>query len=226
MPAAAKLSVVMLGASGAVAGCVVRALVQRSELQRLTLLNRRELPDPPAAARQHIVDVFDPATYSPLLAGHISAICTFGVGQPSKVPPAELVRVDHDAVLAFAKACRAAGIAHFELLGAVGAAASSRIHYLRTKGHLVDALNALGFTRLSVFQPSVIVTPANRYGLSQAATLAVMPLLSPLLIGGAKKFRSVAVDQLGRAMALNLLTDGEGSETLHWPDFQRLAPVA
>jgi uncharacterized protein YbjT (DUF2867 family) len=223
--AASPLSVAMLGASGAVGGAVVRALLGRPELQRLTLLNRRVLPDLPPTARQHTVDVFDPATYSPLLAGHTAAVCTFGVGEPSKVTAAELVRVDHDAVLAFAKACRAAGVAHFELLGAVGASSASRIHYLRTKGQLVDALTALGFPRLSVFQPSVIVTPTNRYGLSQAATLAVMPLLSPLLVGGAKKFRSVAVDQLGRAMALNLLTDGQGFETLHWPDFQRLAPV-
>jgi uncharacterized protein YbjT (DUF2867 family) len=219
-----RLNVAMLGASGAVGSQTAAALQRQPGLERLTLLNRRELSALAGqATRQHVVDVFDPATYSALLSGHTVAICTFGVGEPSKVSHAELVRTDKDAVLAFARAAKTAGIRHFELLGAVGASAASRIFYLRTKGELCDALMTIGFERLSIFQPSMILTPTNRYGFSQALTLAIWPKLHPLLRGNAVKYRGIPVATLGGAMAANLLTAGEGVEILHWQHFVRLA---
>jgi uncharacterized protein YbjT (DUF2867 family) len=221
---AAALSVVMLGATGAVGSRAVAALQALPQLQHLTLLNRRvvsALAGP--HTRQHVVDVFASASYSPLLPGHQAAICTFGVGEPSKVPRGELMRVDMDAAIAFATACRTAGVRHFELLSAVAAHPKSRNFYLRTKGELREALAALGFERLSIFQPSMILTPTNRYGLSQALTLAVWPKLHPLLQGRASKYRGIRIETLGTAMANNLLTSGRGAEILHWQDFTGLA---
>jgi uncharacterized protein YbjT (DUF2867 family) len=224
VPAPPPLTVVMLGATGAVGGLIVSTLQAMPQLQQLSLLNRRALPklDGPHT-QQHVVDVFRPSTYSQHLPGHHAAICTMGVGEPSKVPHDELVRVDKDAVIAFATACRKAGIKHFELLCSVAADPKSRNFYLRTKGELREALVALGFERLSIFQPSMILTPTNRYGLSQALMLKVWPLLEPLLRGGASKYRGINIETLGTAMATNLLTPTKGAEILHWPEFIALA---
>jgi uncharacterized protein YbjT (DUF2867 family) len=220
----AALSVVMLGATGAVGAQTVAALQAMPQLQRLTLLSRRALPKLDAPhTHQHIVDVVQPASYCQHLAGHHTAICTLGVGEPSKVTHNELVRVDKDAVIAFATACRAANIKHFELLSAVAADPKSRSFYLRTKGELGDALVGLGFERLSIFQPSMILTPTNRYGLSQALTLKFWPLLHPLLRGSATKYRGIRIETLGTAIAANLLTSGRGAEILHWSEFVALA---
>jgi uncharacterized protein YbjT (DUF2867 family) len=218
------LTVVMLGATGAVGSEAVSALQAMPQLQRLTLLNRRALPKLDGThTQQHVVDVFQPASYSHHLEGHHAAICTLGVGEPSKVTHDELVRVDKDAVMAFATACRTAGIQHFELLCSVAADPKSRNFYLRTKGELREALVALGFNRLSIFQPSMILTPTNRYGVSQWLTLKVWPLLNPLLRGGTTKYRGIKIETLGTAMAANLLTSGSNTEILHWQDFEMLA---
>jgi uncharacterized protein YbjT (DUF2867 family) len=220
----ASLRIVMAGATGAVGQRVVASLQNNPALQKLTLLGRRPLPDvvSPVIA-QHVVDVLDPQTYQHLLSGHQAAICTLGVGQPSAVSEAEFVRVDKDAVIAFATACKHAGITHFELLGAVAADARSRSLYLRTKGALCHALVALGFARLSIFAPSMILTPTNRYGFGQGLMLTVWPKLNPLLAGAWRKYRGIAVETLGAAMAANLLTSGSGVEQLHWQDFVVLA---
>jgi uncharacterized protein YbjT (DUF2867 family) len=218
------LAVVMLGATGAVGSQAVAALQGMPELNRLSLLNRRiVLALEGKDTTQYTVDVFAPSHYSELLPGHDAAICTLGVGEPTKVPRDELVRVDKDAVMAFATACRAAGIRHFELLCSVAADPKSRNFYLRTKGELREALVALDFERLSIFQPSMILTPTNRYGLSQGLTLAIWPKLHPLLRGSATKYRGINVETLGTAMAANLLTPGRGPEILHWQEFIRLA---
>ena len=222
-----SLSVVMLGASGAVGGQILSTLLAMPQLKRLTLPGRREIALPSSAngkaVTQHVIDIDASDSWAKLLAGHDCAVCTLGVGEPSKVSKTELAHIDKDVVIAFATICKQAGVKHFELLGAAGADARSRSFYLRIKGELRDALTALNFERLSVFQPSMILTPTNRYGVSQALILALWPSLSRLMIGPLRKFRGVRVETLGAAMAKNLATSAKGAETLHRDAFQPLA---
>ncbi len=221
---APAFSVVMLGATGAVGSQTARVLEAMPGMERLTLLGRRRLEEVSGDfIVQHAVDIFKPDSYAGHLSGHQTAICTLGVGQPSKFSKQEFVRIDKLAVLDFASSCRQAGVRHFQLLGSVGAHADSRSFYLRTKGELEAGLAELGFDRLSLFQPSMILTPTNRYGFSQGVTLAVWPWLEPLLIGPLKKFRGIPVAKLGRAIANNIRFSKSGPETLHWDDFNRLA---
>ena len=217
-------SIVMLGATGAVGGHTARILAGLPGLERLSLLGRRPAEGLAGGPiEQHVIDILAPASYQDLLAGHRTAICALGVGEPSKMSKAEFVRIDRDAVLDFAAACKQAGVRHFEILGSVGANATSFSFYLRTKGQLEEALKALGFERLSLFQPSMILTPTNRYGVLQAITLFTFPFLRPLLAGPLRKYRGIRVDRLGAAIAMNVLQDARGVETLHWDDFMRLS---
>lgn len=216
-------SIVMLGASGAVGGIAAQALSQSPEIKQLTLLNRREIPalSTPNVV-QLTVDVVDTTKYSQFLSGHQTAICCLGVGQPSKVSKEEFVKIDKTAALDFATACKLVGVRHFQLLSAVGADAKSSSHYLRTKGELQDGIIALAFERVSFFQPSMILTPTNRYGLMQGLMLAVWPALSVVLQGGLRQYRGIAVETLGQAIAKNATTAGQGVEILHWDQINRL----
>jgi uncharacterized protein YbjT (DUF2867 family) len=219
-----ELEIVVMGATGAVGGHVARTLAALPEVSRLTLLGRRPLEGMVQEnVIQHAVDVLEPASYAELLQGHDIAICTLGVGEPSKVSKEELVKIDKLVPLGFAKACQQSGVHHFELLSSVGANAESASFYLKIKGELEDELKHLGFDRLSLFEPCMILTPTNRYGLLQAITLGVWPLLSPLLIGSLRKYRGIRVEQLGRAIALNVLQRGTGVEVLHWDSFIKLS---
>jgi uncharacterized protein YbjT (DUF2867 family) len=212
------LSVVILGATGAVGANALAALTANPNVKTITVLARRAVDEPqPAKVQWHIVDVVNPHSYKHLLANHHAALCTFGVGEPSKASREEFQRIDYDAVLAFAQSCKTAGVKHFELLGAVAANPKSSNFYLASKGKLRDAITALSFPRVSIFQPSMLITKTNRYGIMQAVLLAVWPLLSFLLIGSLKKYKGVTVERLGKAMADNLFKQGNGTEILHWP---------
>ena len=227
---AQSLSVVMWGASGAVGAHVVATLLKLPELKRLTLLGRRETSLPEgcdkATVTQHVVNIESAEAYADFVVGHDAAVCTLGVGQPSQMTKAQFVHIDKDVVIAFATSCKQSGVRHFELLGAVGAESKSRAFYLRVKGELEEALVALNFERLSLFQPSMILTPTNRYGIQQALTLALWPSLSRLLIGPMRKYRGIRIEALGAAMANNLATAGQGVETLHWDQFTALAEAS
>lgn len=218
------LTIVMIGASGAVGSEVVKTLLTTPALHCLTLLGRRTLAlQASTPVQQHIVDVLQAESYASLLAGHQIAICTLGVGQPSKVSKVEFLKIDKQAVLDFAKACKNAGVKHFQLLASVGIHAQSSSFYLRSKGELVEEIKALQFERFSIFEPSMILTPTNRYGILQGITLMLWPLLNPLLVGGLRKYRGVNVETLGQAIARNVLVPQKGIEHLRWDDFQEIA---
>lgn len=224
MPHATKI--IMLGATGAVGNHTALKLSKTTAVKQLTLLGRRPAENVMGeSVVQHNIDIFSPESYQHFLNGHNTAICTLGVGQPSKISKEEFVKVDKKAVLDFAIACKNSGITHFQLLSSVGVSATSTSFYLRTKGELEDELKKLKFEQLSFFHPSMIITLKNRYGLSQAIVLAVMPLLDPLLIGALNKFRSITAEKLGTAIAMNLFKNSQEKavETLQWNDFIALS---
>ena len=216
-------SIVMIGATGAVGGEAAKVLSEMPQIERLTLLGRRENENLKGSSiTQHVIDLFDPSSYQELLTGHDIAICTLGVGQPSKMSKEDFVRIDRDVVLNFASSCKKEGIQHFELLSSVGVNSKSASFYLRTKGELENGLRELNFNRLSLFHPSMILTPENRYGLSQKLTLMTWPFVSKLFVGNLRKFRGIPVDILGASIAKNTTTEKSGVEILEWSDFNKL----
>lgn len=214
-------SVIMIGATGAVGGHALSTLLTMPEVTRITLLGRRVLPELDVEhLTQHVVDLEDASSYAHFIEGHDCAICTLGVGQPSKVSKEAFLRIDRDVPKQFARACHEAGVKHFELLSSVGVSSSSSSFYLKAKGELEDALRELEFERLSLFHPSMILTPENRYGVTQALTLAVWPKLHWAMRGRASSYRGIKVDVLGGSMAYNLRHDTpERVEVLEWSDF-------
>ncbi len=215
---------VMMGATGAVGGEVVRALLGDASLETLTLLGRRSVAEvQDERVQQHHVDIFSAESYADHLAGHEIAICTLGVGEPSKISKEEFLKIDKYAVLEFANACAKAGIKRFAPLSSVGASATSRTFYLRSKGELEEELQQLGFEQVSLFRPSMILTPTNRYGVMQAITLKVWPVLSTLFFGSLRKLRGIKVRDLGSAIARKSLSGDHGNEILYWPEIVALS---
>lgn len=218
-----KRSVVMLGATGAVGSQVVKSIIELNLASKITLLGRREIKNLNTDyIEQYTADIFDPQSYDKYIRDHDTAICTLGVGQPSQVSKEDFIRIDKSAVLDFAKLCKKNGVEHFELLSSVGINHNSSNLYLRTKGELAEELKALHFKRLSIFQPSMIITPQNRYGLSQAIILGLWPIIDKLFIASLKKYKGIKVEKLGKAIAINLTRPHKGVEMLVWQDFQEI----
>lgn len=219
-------SIVMMGATGAVGSQVVLELISLTgafdSISKLTLLGRRTHDDFNADfITQKIIDVLEPSSYQNMIAGHHTAICTLGVGQPSKTSKKQLLRIDKTAALDFAQECKNNGVKHFQILTSIGSSATSKSFYLRGKGELEQELEALEFDTLSIFQPSVIITPTNRYGISQALTLAVWPTISKLMIGRMSQYRGIDVAVLGKAIAKHCFTQQQGIQRFRWENFTK-----
>ncbi|MEM7372388.1 MAG: NAD(P)H-binding protein [Bacteroidota bacterium] len=219
-----KQTIVFLGATGAVGSIAFHHLLSSNKVSRILTLGRRavDVKEPPAYLEQKLIDIHHPSSYADEIRNCNIAICTLGVGEPSKVSKADFIAIDKTAVLNFAKICKENGVKQFHLLSSVGSSSRSRNYYLRTKGELEDELARMDFDRLSIFHPSMIMTPQNRYGFTQALALFIWPKLDIFLHGGARKYRGIKVDMLGKSIANNVFIDKQGVEYLRYDDFLKL----
>ncbi|MGB9145217.1 MAG: hypothetical protein WCC14_05310, partial [Acidobacteriaceae bacterium] len=135
----------------------------------------------------------------------VSAVSCVGVGSGSRRwSDEELKRLEIGVVGAFARGCHDAGIAQFCLLSAAGSTARSRIRYARVMGMKEDAVRSIGFTRLAIFRPGIIVGNAH--------TPAWAGWLGRLVPG---PFGSIDQRVLGRSIAAEIaLHRGEAGDVI------------
>jgi len=119
--------------------------------------------------------------------------------------------VDHDLVLAFATAARAAGAKRMIAVSSVGASTKSGSFYLRTKGEVEEALSDLGFERLDIIRPGLLtggVRSDSRSGESLGILFA--PLTDMLMLGGFSRYRSTSSAKVAKAIAKLSECRGQG----------------
>jgi uncharacterized protein YbjT (DUF2867 family) len=73
-------------------------------------------------------------------------------------------RVDHDYVLAVARAGRQSGATCLGIVSALGADAKSRVFYNRVKGEMQEAVSALGYETVVIAQPSLLMGDREALG--------------------------------------------------------------
>lgn len=110
--------------------------------------------------------------------------------------------VDHDAVIGFARAARAAGARQFVVMSSVGAAPASRNRYLALKGRVEQALAEIGFERLDIIQPGLLRGERGtdrRFG--ERLGIVVSPLANLLLRGRLDRFAAIDASTVAVAIA-------------------------
>lgn len=163
---------IILGGTGQVGGATVTELLAIPECREVVMVTRK-----PIAARARVRNVvldtgaadFAERTAAlasaALSAGPVSAVSCVGVGSGSaRWSEEDLRRLELGVVGAFARGCHNGGIAQFCLLSAVGSTARSRFRYVRVMGMKEDTVRAVGFARLAIFRPGIIVGNAHTPG--------------------------------------------------------------
>lgn len=137
----------------------------------------------------------------PALPRAAAAICCLGTTIKTAGSAAAFRAVDFDAVIAFARAARAAGVQCFAVVSALGADARSRNLYSRTKGELELALREVGFQRLVIARPSLLV--GHRTALNQpprAGEQVAIALTRPLAWAIPAAWRPIDATVVARAL--------------------------
>lgn len=161
---------ILFGGTGEVGMAVARELIKSDACSRLTMLGRRVAPalEGEAKVEQIVVDTsaadFE-AVVTDKARGHDAAISCVGIGSGTfSMTEEQVTAVEVDLVGRFARGCKAAGIEIFELLTAVGSSenlAKSRIMPFRVLGKKHKTVVEVGFEKLAIFKPGMIVGNAH-----------------------------------------------------------------
>ena len=196
----APRTVILVGATGMIGRAVMARAVGQDSI-RLHAIARREVPLP-AGARMEML-LADPARWPEAIAASgagsdlaTSADCiVIALGTTIAAvggDKAAFRAVDHDLVLACARAAKQSGIRQAIVVSSVGANAGARNFYLSVKGEIEDALAKLHFTRLDVLRPGLL--RGHREGPLRAGErigMIASPLMDMALHGKARRYRSI-----------------------------------
>jgi uncharacterized protein YbjT (DUF2867 family) len=215
------MNVLIAGGTGLVGRELLNQLLAGRDSPVIHALARR-LPDhPPVDARLHWLKV-DFAALPPLPVAD-AALCALGTTIKVAGSQAAFRAVDFDAVVAFARAARTAGVRRFGVVSALGANARSATFYNRVKGEMEAALATLGFGSLVIARPSLLL--GQRAALGQPArpgerlAEAVTRPLGGLI---PKAWRPIEAATVARALLHGVRTAAPGVRVIESGDLQRL----
>ena len=203
-----NFAAIILGGTGQVGSATVEALLSIPQCREVVMITRKPV-SPRSRIRNIVLDTaatdFTERTTTlareVLSQGPASAISCVGIGEGSmRWTEEEMKRLELGVVGAYARGCHNAGITQFCLLSAVGSTAKSRFRYVRVMGMKEDTVRSIGFRRLAIFRPGIIV--GNAHTPSYAGWFG-------RLVPG--KFGNIDQQILGRSIAAEIVLKSQES---------------
>jgi len=212
----------LAGASGLVGEYVLDSLLDAPDFARVFAISRRPLGREHSRLANRIVQFEKLGSQLKGTACHV-AFCCLGTTLKRAGSEQAFRQVDHDFVLAFARAARAAGAQRFVVVTAAGADTHSRHFYLRVKGEVEQALEGVGFASLDIMQPGLLLGWRRNIRPAELLAMAFMRLLNPFLTGARMSYRGIAARTVAAAMVGAARSGRRRVYRYTWPALQQLA---
>jgi uncharacterized protein YbjT (DUF2867 family) len=210
--------VLLAGGTGLVGSRLTKLLSGRDDVALRSLVRT---PSHPA---EQAID-FDALTVDPVGATGSQAvdvgISCLGTTIRKAGTQAAFRRVDHDYVLAVARAAIGRGARQFIMISSAGAGGSG--FYLRVKGEVEQAVRSLGFARLDIIRPGLILGERQERRPMESLAQQLAPLLNPLLVGSLGRYACVPADTIAAAIARLVGRTEPGGRIHHSPELSSLA---
>lgn len=204
-----------------VGGYCLRALLESDAWGRVVVLSRRELALP--AHGKLTMKVAEMGKLSAAdFAGANDVFCATGTTIRKAGSQEEFRRIDYEMPLVAARAALDAGAQQFVLVSSVGADPDSKNFYLRTKGELERDLMELKFRAIHILRPGLLLGHREEFRPGERMATRIAPLLNLTLYGPFKRYRSIAAEKVGRAMAGAAKQAGVGTSVYEYDDIKRI----
>jgi uncharacterized protein YbjT (DUF2867 family) len=198
MDAALSRTVLIAGASGLVGREILQGLLADDSVAAVHSLGRRELALTHPKLTQHRVDFSKALPTLPRVGEAFVAL-----GTTIKVAGSQEAfrAVDFGAVVAVAKAAKAAGAKRLGVVSAMGADKRSHIFYNRVKGEMEEALSSLGFDGLVIARPSFLAGDREALGQplrgGEKLAMNISRMLAPLI---PDNYKSIPAKSVAKAL--------------------------
>jgi len=154
-----QLTAFILGATGETGKELLHVLAANQSISKLVLIGRRnqELDENKFKnVDQRVIDFDKIEEFSESFKGFDVGYCCLGTTK-GKSGKEGFIKVDHDYVVGAAKLAKEGGCKHFHLVSSNGSNKDSWFLYPKTKGQAEFDIEKLGFDRLSIYRPALLL---------------------------------------------------------------------
>jgi len=199
-------NIAIIGATGLVGSKLLEQIVTHKSNSKVFVVSRNQPANLPDNV-EHIA--LNQGDYS--FSDEIStAFCCLGTTMKKAGSKEAFRKVDFDMVTEFAQKAKKYGVKSFAVVSSIGANAKSRNFYLRTKGEVEDELKKVGFERLIIVRPSLLLGKRNEKRFGEDIGKVLYKVLSFLFIGPLKKYKGINAEDVAKAMLI-LSEQGKGT---------------
>jgi len=191
------------GATGLIGGLLLRQLLEDRTWAQVTAMVRRDPGVESSKLQPLIVDFNELSERAEALTGDLSfddVFCCLGTTIKKAGSRDAFHRVDHDYVLAVARAGKAAGATRMVVVSSVGAGPKALSFYLRVKGEMEASLEALDYPALHILQPSILLGDREESRPGEALGIAAARKGNFLLGGVLSKYKGIEAVDVASAM--------------------------
>lgn len=160
-------------------------------------------PDTKKHPKQEVklVDFADMESVKLALDGSDVIFCCIGTTQKNVKGDNTLYRsIDFDIPVNAARLGQETGCENFVIITAIGASSKSGNFYLRLKGEVEDALEALHLRSVHILQPSLLMGQRNEYRLAERMFQGLFKVINGMFFAGWRKYKSIQGKTVARAM--------------------------
>lgn len=206
------MTATIIGSTGLTGGVLLRLLLADSAITRVVSISRRPLN----IADPKLVEVLVPElSVLPSVEAKVRGnlyFCCLGTTLKAAGSKENFEKIDHDAVVSFAKIARAHEAKSLTVVSSLGASARSRFFYNRVKGRTEEDLETLAIRSLILFRPGFLVGRRTEYRWAEILAYGTLVPISKLLPDHTQRRWLTKVETL----AARMLAEGKAArEGIH-----------
>ena len=190
---------ILLGATGLTGSILLKKLLKDDRYDKIKIFSRRAVDISHPKIEEYLIDLFELEAHQEKFTGD-EVFCCIGTTK-KKTPDDEVYRkVDYGIPVTAAKLARQNGMKRFLVISALGADPQSSFFYNPLKGEMEQDVLAQEIPQTYIFQPSLIRGRREESRPFEKAWKNVMAVGDHLLIGPARKYRSIHANSIAKAM--------------------------
>lgn len=188
---------IIIGATGLIGSTLVEQILENPAYSKVILLLRKPLNISHPKLLQELID-FDKSDASKIVGDDL--FCAMGTTLAKAGSKEAQYKIDCTYPFEIGKIAKANGMKQYILVSSLGADFQSSNFYLRTKGDLEQKIESLGFQNFVSLRPSFLLGDRKEFRLGEKIAVVIAKLLSPLMIGGLKKYRGIEASKVANSM--------------------------